>query len=140
MKIKVISKKINPLLKRKEILFELDHSEEGETPSRMELRKELSGILKTKLDMVFIEKVETKTGTTTAIGQANTYESTEQAKLVERDHIIARNTATGTSPAEEKQEIRESAPKEQTMEASENSGLEGESEATGTESEEEKEK
>jgi ribosomal protein S24E len=35
--------------------------------------------------------VETKTGTMKATGEANAYESIEQAKLIEPKYIIARN-------------------------------------------------
>jgi len=91
LKIKILSQQYNPLLKRKEIVFEVDHSQEGQTSSRSALRKNLADILKTKTDLVFVEKVETKTGTMTAIGEANVYETLEQIKLVEREHIINRN-------------------------------------------------
>jgi len=140
LKIKIISKKLNPLLKRKEVVFEVDHTEEGQTPSRVELLRELARELKTKLDLVFIEKVETKTGTTTAIGEANTYESAEQAKLVERDHILTRNTPPETAATGEKQEAKEPASKEQETKALKSAG-EDDPEATQPESEqEEKEK
>ena len=99
LKIKITSKKYNPLLKRKEVVFEVDHSQEGQTSPRLELRKNLANMLKTKLDLVFVEKVETKTGTMTAVGEANAYESPEQAKLVEPEHIITRN-AIPEKPAE----------------------------------------
>jgi small subunit ribosomal protein S24e len=91
LKIKILSQKYNPLLKRKEVIFEVNHSQEGQTPPRAELRKNLANMLKTKIDLVFVEKVETKTGTMTALGEANAYESAEQAKLIEPEHIIARN-------------------------------------------------
>ncbi len=91
LKIKILSQKYNPLLKRKEVVFEVDHSQEGHTSSRLELRKNLANTLKTKIDLVFVEKVETKTGTMTATGEANAYESPEQAKLIEHEHLITRN-------------------------------------------------
>lgn len=91
MKVKILSQKYNPLLKRKEVVFEVDHREEGQTSSRLELRKNLASMLETSMDLVFVEKVKTKTGTMTALGEANAYESPEQAKLIEREHIIIRN-------------------------------------------------
>ncbi|MDH5495568.1 MAG: hypothetical protein OEY24_07720 [Candidatus Bathyarchaeota archaeon] len=121
MKIKILSQKYNPLLKRKEVVFEVDHSQEGQTSPRLELRKNLASILKARVDLIFLEKVETKTGTMTAIGEANTYESPEQAKLVEPEHIIARNAPPKkpaetekpkTVEAEEKKPTKEEAPKE----------------------------
>ncbi len=100
LKIKILSKKDNPLLKRQEVLFEVDHSQEGETPSRLEFRKSLASLLKVELDRVFVERVETKTGTMIALGEANAYESPDQARLVEREHIITRNAppAKGGEP------------------------------------------
>ncbi len=96
------------MLKRKEVAFEVTHGQEGQTIPRLELRSNLSNLLKTKLDLVFIKKVETKTGTTVAIGEASAYETAEQAQLVERKHTIHRNVSaditkdTGsTRPVEE---------------------------------------
>lgn len=100
MKLKILSQKYNPLLKRKEVVFEVDHSQEGQTTSRLELRENLANMLKIEIDLVFVEKVETKTGTMIAIGEANAYESAEQAKLIEPEHIITRNVFP-KKPAEE---------------------------------------
>ncbi|MCW4053126.1 MAG: hypothetical protein NWE78_07970 [Candidatus Bathyarchaeota archaeon] len=86
-----MSRKQNPLLKREEVIFEVDHSEEGETTSRSEIRRELADALKSKVELIFVEKAETKTGTTTAKGEANAYQTVDQAKLIEREHIIQRN-------------------------------------------------
>ena len=120
MQVKILSQKYNPLLKRREVVFEVDHSSEGQTAPRPELRKSLADLLKTKLDLTFIEKVETRTGTMKALGKANAYDTAEQAKAVERDHIIARDmppekpekeTATESSVKEEKPS-QEPAPEE----------------------------
>jgi len=102
MKIKVTSQQQNPLLKRTEIAFEVEHAETGGTPPRLEVRKMLAEALKADIERVYIKKMETKTGDITAFGEANVYESTEQAKLVEPEHIITRN-----SPKEEKPKAEE---------------------------------
>jgi small subunit ribosomal protein S24e len=86
-----VSRKQNPLLKRDEVIFEVDHSEEGETSSRSEIRRKLADVLKTKLELTFVEKAETKTGTMIANGEANVYKTADQAHLIEREHIIQRN-------------------------------------------------
>jgi small subunit ribosomal protein S24e len=91
LKLRIVSRKQNPLLKRDEVIFEVDHSEEGETTSRSEMRRKLADVLKSKLELIFVEKAETKTGTMTAKGEANIYETIDQAKLIEREHIIQRN-------------------------------------------------
>ncbi len=105
MKIKIVSKKFNPLLKRKEIVFEVEHKETRGTPPRLEVRKNLATALKTKLELVYVRRMETKTGTMIAVGEANAYESAEQAKLLEPEHISARNTPPQKAEEKEKQEV-----------------------------------
>ncbi len=102
MKVKIVSKEYNPLLKRNEIIFEVEHADIRGTPPRFEVRKELASKLKTKLDLVYVRKVETKTGTMIAVGEANAYDSIEQAELLEPQHIVARNAPP--EKAEEKEE------------------------------------
>ena len=102
MKIKVTSQQNNPLLKRIEVNFKIELAEKGGTPSRLEVRKMLAEELKADLERVYIKKMETKTGDITAFGKANVYETIEQAKLVEPEHIINRN-----SPKEEKPKTEE---------------------------------
>jgi len=91
MKVKIISKEYNPLLKRKEVTFKVEHAETGGTPNRFEVKKQLAALLKADLELVYVRKMETKTGTTTAVGEADAYDSVEQAKIVEPKHIVARN-------------------------------------------------
>lgn len=107
MKVKVLSKMSNPLLKRKEVAFKVEHSDDRETPSRFEVRQKLASNLKVNLELVYIEKVETKTGTMTAMGEANVYESVEQAKLLEPGHIVARNAPQEKSGKESREEEAE---------------------------------
>ncbi len=91
------------------MVFEVDHAQEGQTSSRLKLRAGLADVLKTKADFVFVERVQTKTGMMIALGEANVYDTLEQAKTVERDHIFERN-----APAEKKEkEAETSAPAEE---------------------------
>ncbi len=98
MKIEIVNNKRNELLKRNEIIFSLSH-EGSATPSRIEVRKELARILKVDVEKVYIRKIETMTGTMVAKGEAHVYDSPEQARQVEPEHIIIRN-----SPQERKEE------------------------------------
>jgi ribosomal protein S24E len=41
--------------------------------------------------LVYIKRMHTMTGTNIAIGDANAYDSAEQAKLIEPDYIMKRN-------------------------------------------------
>ena len=91
MEIKIISEKENPLLKRREINFQIEHNQTGNTPPRLEIRKAVATILKKDLDLVFVKRFETKTGTHIAVGIANIYDSVEQARLIEPEYIVKRN-------------------------------------------------
>ena len=101
MNLKITSQKINSLLKRKEVTFEIEHQEAGGTPLRLEVRKALAMMLETELDNVYIKKFETKRGTALTIGEANVYESTQYAKLAEPAYIIERNIPSEEKPKEE---------------------------------------
>jgi small subunit ribosomal protein S24e len=103
MKVKIVSKEQNPLLKRSEVTFRIEHDKNGGTPARLEVRKELATLMKTDLELVYIKQLETKTGTMVAIGEANAYESVEQANLIEPKHIVTRN-----APPEKPKEAEES--------------------------------
>lgn len=100
MKVEIVSKEQNPLLKRKEVTFTIEQDKNAGTPSRLEVRKELAAKLKTNLKLVYVKKIQTKTGTMIAVGEANAYESIEQANFIEPNHIIARN-APPEKPEEE---------------------------------------
>jgi len=106
MEVKITEEQQNILLKRREILFEVEHSQTKGTPSRLEIRNKLAEMLKTKPELVYVKRVKTKTGTMKAKGEANAYESVEQAKLVEPEYIVTRNmpTAEKKEKAEEKVE------------------------------------
>jgi len=92
MEVRVLSESKNPLLKRREVYFEVKHEQTGSTPQRLEVRKAVAAVLKTDIAFVFIKKLETKTGTHIAVGVANAYDSVEQAKLIEPEYVIKRNT------------------------------------------------
>ena len=90
MEVKVISEKKNILLKRREVLFSVSHQGQG-TPSRLEVKEKLASLLNADLDCIFIKKMETKTGSSRTIGEANVYDDREQAERIEPEHIISRN-------------------------------------------------
>ena len=103
MEVKIVSTKENPLLKRKEVNFRVEQGPKGKTPARLEVKKAIAAELKINEEVVFVKKMRTMTGTNTAVGVANTYETVEQAKLIEPEYIRKRN-----SPSEEsKEEVKE---------------------------------
>lgn len=99
MEVKIVSTNKNSLLKRKEITFRVEQGPKGKTPTRLEVKKAIAAELKVSEELVFVKKMKTMTGTNTAVGVANTYETLEQAKFIEPDHIRKRN-----SPSSEAQE------------------------------------
>ena len=99
MEVQIVSTKENPLLKRKEVGFRIEQDTRGKTPARLEVKKALAAKLKINEEMVFVKKMQTMTGTHIAVGNATAYETVEQAKLIEPEYIIKRN-----SPPEEPKE------------------------------------
>ena len=91
MEIKVTSEKQNPMLKRREVNFQLEHPQMGSTPTRAEVRKAIAAATKADENFVFVKMFKTKTGTHTAVGTANIYDTIEQAKLIEPKYIVERN-------------------------------------------------
>jgi small subunit ribosomal protein S24e len=103
MEVKIISKKDNPLLKRKEVQFQIEHGPNGKTPARLDIKRSIASELQVKDTLVFIKRMNTKTGTNTTAGEANAYESVEQAKRIEPDYIIKRNSPPEKPKEEAKQ-------------------------------------
>lgn len=116
MKITITSKERNPLLKRREVVFEVDHKDTGSTPPRLEVRKELAALLKADPECVYVKRMVTKTGLMVAVGEANAYDRVEDAKLVEPKYIVARNQPPEKPKEVESAEKVEEKPKEKPME------------------------
>jgi small subunit ribosomal protein S24e len=98
VKIEIVNNQRNELLKRNEVKFRILHEGSG-TPSRVEVRQKLAASLDVNEERIYINKFETETGSMRAIGEANVYDSAEQAKLTEPKYIILRS-----SPKTEKKE------------------------------------
>jgi len=103
MQIEITGEKENPLLKRKEVQFRINHGETGSTPPRLEVRKAVASELKIGTELVFIKRFITKTGTQSAFGVAHIYQSVEGAETVEPEYIVKRNVPP-EKPKEEKKE------------------------------------
>jgi len=103
MEVTITSEEKNPLLRRREVYFQVEHNQTGSTPPRLEIRKAVANALKTNIELVFVKKFETKTGTQIAVGLANVYDSIEQAKLIEPEYIFKRNVPPEKPKEEEKE-------------------------------------
>jgi small subunit ribosomal protein S24e len=91
MEVKIVSKKENPLLKRKEVKFTVVHTQ-GKTPARLDIKRSIASELQISDKLVFVKKMKTMTGTNTAVGEANAYETEVQAKIIEPAYIMKRNS------------------------------------------------
>lgn len=91
MEVYVESERYNPLLKRKEIHCRLIF--EGKTPSRKEVREKIAGLMNAELDKIIIDYIKTEFGKTEAKCYVKIYDTVEDLKAIEEDHIIARNFA-----------------------------------------------
>ena len=90
MEIKILEDRPNPLMKRHEYRFEIAHATAA-TPTREEVRGELSKIVKAPKDRVIVERMHARFGTAVTRGDALVYESADAAKLTTREHILVRN-------------------------------------------------
>ncbi len=97
MEIKILDDRANPLLKRHEVAFEIAHATAA-TPSRDEVRSELSKLVKAPKDRVVIERMHARFGTAVTRGDALVYETVEVAKSTEREHILVRNGLKEKTP------------------------------------------
>jgi small subunit ribosomal protein S24e len=92
MQIKIESTKDNPLLKRTEVGFTITQGPKEKTPERLAVKRAVAIEMKLGDDVVFIKHMRTKTGTNITQGVANVYQSVDQAKLVEPNYILKRNS------------------------------------------------
>jgi len=91
MEVRIITQKENHVLKRKEVQFTVEHAQ-GKTPGRLDIKRSLASQLQVNDKLVFVKRMKTLTGTSTAVGEANAYESEAQAKLIEPSYIVKRNS------------------------------------------------
>jgi len=92
MEINVIEDKVNPLLKRREIRFRIDH--DLGTPSRKSVVERIAATMDSKVGLVVVDNMSTEFGKRQTIGYAKIYETEERLREVENPHIVARNDFT----------------------------------------------
>jgi len=126
MNIEIVEKKENKLLNRTEVHFRVIH--EGEkTPERELVKNDLAEILKAKKGNIVLEYLKPEFGIQQSIGYAKIYKSMDDAKRVEKEHILKRNKFGAEKEkkedkkAEEKKEESEKPPeqKEEQIESAE---------------------
>ena len=88
MKLELTSTKVNPLIGRREVEFRV---EEPVTPTRSSVKVELATALRVNLDQVYVQGIETKSGTHVTVGVAHVYDDPAIGLRVEPKHVIRRN-------------------------------------------------
>lgn len=90
MKLKKTSERYNPVFKRRELTFFIDHVSSG-TPKLYDVRKLIADENKINEDNVYVLKLNTLLGTNRTIGMAEIYDDPERAKALIAEYIQIRN-------------------------------------------------
>jgi small subunit ribosomal protein S24e len=95
MEIDIIEEDENPMLHRTDVRFRITH--EDATPSRLSVRDSLAAKLNKDSAEVVVHELDTKFGMRKTIGYAKIYESPDDAREVEQDHMLERNKISATA-------------------------------------------
>ena len=90
MKMEITKKTENPLFKRTEIYFVIDHAGEA-TPSKGAVVEEIVKQTKAAKDTIVLDKIESVYGNGKSKGYVKVYESKEAALECEPDYLLKRN-------------------------------------------------
>ena len=99
MKMEITQKKENPLYKRVEVYFTIDHNGES-TPGRNAVAEEIAKQTDSKRACVVVDNIESVYGKGMSKGYAKVYESMEVALELERDYLLKRNGIEAPKPEE----------------------------------------
>jgi small subunit ribosomal protein S24e len=97
MKMEITKKKDNPLYKRVEVYFTLDHNGES-TPGRNAVAEAIAKECKTKRDCVVVDSIDSVYGKGMSKGYAKVYENKEAALEFDREYLLKRNGIEATAP------------------------------------------
>ncbi|WP_296790969.1 30S ribosomal protein S24e [uncultured Methanobrevibacter sp.] len=100
MEIEFIEEKENKLFNRKEIKFYVDYEGEA-TPKALDIKSKLVALLNTKKELLVVDNVQPHYGEPKALGYAKVYETVDDLKYIETEHVIAKNAEPEEEPAEE---------------------------------------
>ncbi|HEV2450098.1 MAG TPA: hypothetical protein VGU43_06815 [Thermoplasmata archaeon] len=90
MDVRVVEQRPNPLLKRIEVQFEVDHAG-ASTPRRADVVGELAKQLKVPKERLVVESMHARFGLAQSRGEALVYTNIESRDRVTREHILIRN-------------------------------------------------
>jgi len=105
MKVEVVKKTENPLFKRTEVEFRVEHPS-APTPRRFEVRAQLASLLGTSEELLVIEKFAGTHGRQMASGIARVYSTREQLEAMEPKYLLKRGMPEEKKLAEVKPETK----------------------------------
>lgn len=100
VEVRIVKESDNPLLKRKEVLFEVPHPGKP-TPTVAEVRQMISAMKGAPLDAVYVVSLKSISGGESSSGEAHVYYSPGDASI-EPLHVKVANL-----PPEEKRKMKE---------------------------------
>ena len=100
MEIDIFEEKDNKLFNRKEIKFYVEYDGEA-TPKILEIKSKLVALLNTKKGLIVVDNVQPHYGEPKALGYAKVYDTVDDLKYIETEHVIAKNTEPEEEPEEE---------------------------------------
>ena len=106
MEIEFIEEKENKLFNRKEIKFYVDYDGEA-TPKVLDIKSKLVALLNTQKDLIVVDSIQPHYGEPRAKGYAKVYDSVDDLKYIEAEHILAKNAEPEEEPEEEAEEAAE---------------------------------
>ncbi|NPA85968.1 MAG: 30S ribosomal protein S24e [bacterium] len=86
----ILEEKDNPLLHRKELVVEIDHTQEP-TPSREEVRKRIAAMKGISEELVIVHSIKPMFGVGKSRAFVKIYESLEKLKEIEPEHILRKH-------------------------------------------------
>jgi len=97
MKMEITQKKDNPLYKRVEVHFTINHDGES-TPGRNAVAEAIAKECKSKRECVVVDNIESVYGKGMSKGYAKVYESKEIALEYDREYLLKRNGIEAKAP------------------------------------------
>lgn len=117
-KMEIVDQKKNPLMKREEVVFSLEHKGKA-TPSRMDMIKEIASKLNVKEDLLIIDRIISAKGNSKSSVKVLTYKKADDIPKGKLDKMKARLEKAKKKAAEAKPEKKPAEAKEEATEAKE---------------------
>lgn len=95
MEVKITKQAENPLLKRKEIVFEVDHKG-ATTPSKKDVRNKLAALLAANEKLLIVDAYASSVGTGVSCGSARLYSDEKMLACAETKPTVKKNMENRT--------------------------------------------